>query len=181
MKKDASAMRKQNFLDTEKYKEIQEQGEWNEYTPLWKKNPSHQTDGNDEEQGSSIQLKETDSQSQSEVEFDLKDCVIRTDNRYLTGMKELQKRQEAYFAGQRVFLNNYITYYSLQTIYIGALVALYGVRSFSDHKECIGEHNLNVTASVMMTFKICLVFHIAIFINSAFIGPYFEVLVPARA
>ena len=27
----------------------------------------------------------------------------------------------------------------------------------------------------------CLVFHIAIFINSAFIGPYFEVLLPSRA
>ena len=60
-----------------------------------------------------------------------------------------------------------------------ALLAMYGVQAFTEFNECINPTtNVSISDQMMATFRVCFFVHLAEFINSAFVGPYFQVILP---
>ena len=105
-----------------------------------------------------------------------------TDNR-INRIQFSHSRSKLMMQGQRNFIKKYITYFSVQTLAIGSLVAMYGVQAFSESSECTAgplDGSIDVTAKMKMIFRACFFIHVFQFFNSAFIGPFFQVLVPTQ-
>ena len=57
-----------------------------------------------------------------------------------------------------------------------------GVQAFSESDDCVTgpDYSIDVTSKMKHIFQACFFVHVFQFINSAFIGPYFQVLLPTQ-
>jgi hypothetical protein len=64
--------------------------------------------------------------------------------------------------GQRNFIKKYITYFSVQTLAVGSLVAMYGVQAFSESNECTAgiDDSIDVTTKLKTIFRACFFIHV---------------------
>ena len=96
-------------------------------------------------------------------------------------MQLVYHRSQLYMQAQHTFVSRHITYFSVQTLVIGFLVVFYGVQAFSESPTCMSGTTSDITSvtyKMKKIFRTCFFAHTFEFINSAFVGPYFQVLVP---
>ena len=89
---------------------------------------------------------------------------------------------EIKIAGLRVFVARHLLYHVSQSLVLGLLLALYGVRVFADddldgRSKC-SHAGTDVTGLVRTAFKACFYVHAIDFLNSSILGPYFRMVVP---
>ena len=89
---------------------------------------------------------------------------------------------EIKIAGLRVFVARHTLYHVSQSLVLGLLLALYGVRIFAnddlDGRSKCANGDTDVTGLVRAAFKACFFVHAIDFLNSSVLGPYFRMAVP---
>ena len=81
--------------------------------------------------------------------------------------------------GQRDYMTGYLVYFSIHTLATGVFVALYSLTAFSEPAECLSFSKVfDVSTFMTVTLKVYFFIHMTELVNSAFLGPFFKVLVP---